>query len=66
MVGGAGRRGQGNPKVLLFLYKDRKVRGNGGFLPGENCEPFVVRGTISFDNNRLQILPIAEGAVWNV
>ena len=57
---------QGNPKVLLFLYKDRKVRGNGGFFPGETCEPLVVRGTTSFYNKNSQILPVEEGAVWNV
>ena len=56
----------GNPMVLLFLYKDRKVRGNEGFFPGETCEPLVVRGTTSFYNNKLQILPVGEGVVWNV
>ena len=50
----------------LFLYKEKKVRGNGVFFPGETCEPLVVRGTISFYKKKLQILPIGEGAVWNV
>ena len=38
----------------------------GDFFPGETCESLVVRGTTSFYNNKLQILPIGEGAVWNV
>ena len=59
-------KGQGNPKVLGFLYKDRRVRGNGGFFHEKNCEPLVVRGTTSFYNNKLQILLIGEGVVWNV
>ena len=37
-----------------------------GFFPGETCEPFVVRGTTSFYNNKLQIFPVGEGDVWNV
>ena len=66
MAGGAGRSGgRGNPKVWLFLYKDRKVRGNRGFFPRKNCEPLVVRGTTLFYNKKLQILPVGEGAVWN-
>ena len=56
----------GKPKGLLFLYKDRKVRGKEGFFPGETCEPLVVRGTTSFYNNKLQILLVGEGAMWNV
>ena len=67
--------GFGNPKgqtvgeaqgFLLFLYKDRKVRGNKGFFPRETCEPLVVRGTTSFYNNKLQNFPVGEGAVRNV
>ena len=27
-----GQAGRGSPKVLLFLHKDRKVRGNGDFF----------------------------------
>ena len=53
-------------RVLLFLYKERKVRENGGFFPGKTCEPLFVRGTTSFYKKKLQILPIGEGAVWNV
>ena len=59
-------QGTGQPKGCVVLYKDRKVRGNQGFFPGKTCEPLVVRGTTSFYNNKLQILPVGEGAVWNV
>ena len=43
----------GNPKVLLFLYKYRKVRGKTGLFPRETCELLVVRGTTSFCNNKI-------------
>ena len=44
-----GNSGEGQPKGFwMVLYKDRKVRGNRGFFPGETCEPLVVRGTTSF------------------
>ena len=56
----------GSPRVLWFLYKERKVRENGGFFLGETCEPLVVRGTTSFYNNKLQIFPVGKGVVWNV
>ena len=59
-------KGRGNPKVLASLYKDRKVRGKGGFFPGKTCELLFVRGTTSFYNKKLQIFPVGEGAVWNV
>ena len=36
-----GHQGWGNPKVLLFLYKDRKVRGNQGLFPTEICEDIL-------------------------
>ena len=51
---------------LLFWFKYRKVRVYKGFFPRGTCEPVVVRGTTSFYNNKLQILPIGEGVVWNV
>ena len=38
----------------------------GAFFLGQTCELLFVRGTISFYNEKLQILPIGEGAVWNV
>ena len=62
-----GHPGGGAAEVFwLFLYKDRKVRGNKGFFLGKTCEPLVVRGTTSFYNNKLQILHVGEGAAWNV
>ena len=42
----------GSPRVLLFLYKERKVREDMGFFPGKTCEPLFVRGTTSFYNNK--------------
>ena len=67
MVWGAERSpGRGIPRVLLFFYKYRRIRGNEGFFPREICEPLVVRGTTSFYNNKLQIFPVGEGVVWNV
>ena len=51
---------------LVFLYKDRKVRGNWGFFPRKTCEILFVRGTTSFYNKKFQILPTREGVVWNV
>ena len=56
----------GQPKGSTVWFKYRKVRGNRGFFPGETCEPLVVRGTTSFYNNKLQIFPVGEVAVWNV
>ena len=60
----------GNPKVLSrFLYKYTKVsgkEGGAGLFPSETCEKLVVRGTISFCNNIITILPVGESAVWNV
>ena len=58
----------GNPKVLSwFMYKYTKVRGGmRGFFPGRLVKKLVVRGTISFCNNKITILPVGESAVWNV
>ena len=57
----------GNPKVLSwFLYKYTKFRRGEGIFPNEACELLVVRGTISFCNNKITILPVGESAVWNV
>ena len=63
--GGAQRLPRGIPRVGL-QYKYNRVRENRGFFPGETCEPLVVRGTTSFYNNKLQILLVGEGAMWNV
>ena len=58
--------GTTQPKGFVVLYKDRKVRGDGGFFPGKTCESLILRGTTSFYNNKLQIFPVGEGVVWNV
>ena len=38
----------------------------GAFSLEKLVNHFVVRGTTSFYNNKLQILLIGEGVVWNV
>ena len=37
-----------------------------GLFPSETCENLVVRGTISFCNNIITILPVGKSVVWNV
>ena len=43
-----------------------KVRGKRGFFPVKLVKKLVVRGTISFCNNKITILPVGESVVWNV
>ena len=60
-------KGQGNPMILgVFCIKIGKLEGRKGFFPGKNCKLWFVRGTISFYNKKLQILPVGEGAMWNI
>ena len=60
-------RGRGNPKVLRgFCIKTGKLEGRASFFLGKTCELLFVRGTTSFYNKKLQILPVGEGAVWNI
>ena len=60
-------RGRGNPKVLgVFCINIGKLEGIGGFFPRKTCELLFVRGTTSFYNKKLQILPVGEGVVWNI
>ena len=56
----------GSPNGWMIWFKCRKVRVYRGFFPGKNCEVLFVRGTTSFYNKNSQILPVEEGAVWNV
>ena len=56
----------GSPNGWLIWFKCRTVRVYRGFFPGQTCELLFVRGTISFYNEKLQILPVGEGARWNV
>ena len=49
-----------------FQFKYLKVRTYKGFFPVKTCELLFVRGTISFYNQKLQIFPVGEGAMWNV
>ena len=65
--GGAQRsHGWEIPRGWLIWFKYRKVRNEEGFFPGKTCELLFVRGTTSFYNKKLQILPVGEGAMWNV
>ena len=51
----------GKQKVSsCFLYNYRKERVRRGLFPEETCELLVVRGTISFCNNIITILPVGE------
>ena len=36
-----------------------------GIFPSDTFELLVVRGTISFCNNKITILPVGEIVVWN-
>ena len=56
----------GSPRFRLIWFKYRKVRVYRGFFPGKTCELWFVRGTTLFYNKKLQILPVGEGAMWNV
>ena len=56
----------GSSNGWLIWFKYRKVRVYRGFFPGKTYELLFVRGTISFYNQQLQILPIGEGDMWNV
>ena len=38
----------------------------GAFSLEKTCELLFVRGTSLFYNKKLQILPVGEGAMWNV
>ena len=61
-----GHGGEVTQRFCCFCIKRGKLEGMGDFSPGETCEPFVVRGTTSFYNKKLQFFPVGEGAVWNV
>ena len=53
-------------EVGWFGLNIGKFRVYRGFFPGKTCELLFVRGTTSFYNKKLQILPVGEGAMWNV
>ena len=56
----------GSPSGSLIWFKYKKVRTYRGFFLGKTCELLFVRGTTSFYNKKLQILPVGEGAMWDV
>ena len=37
-----------------------------GIFPSDTCELLVLRGTTSFCNSKITILPVGESVVWNV
>ena len=55
----------GKPSGLLILFKYLKVRNYKDFFLGRTCKPFACRGTIYFYNQKLQLLPVGESAMWN-
>ena len=57
--------GWGAERFLPLVYVWESETEEGIFL-GETCEPLVVRGTTLFFNNKLQIFPVGESAMWNV
>ena len=56
----------GQPKGWAGSCINGKREKEKGLFPGETCELLVVRGTISFCNNKITILPVGESVVWNV
>ena len=60
------RRLWGNPSDLLFCLNIWKLIARGGFFPWETCNLMLVRGTISFYNQGLQILPVGGSTMWNM
>ena len=59
---------EGSPSDLELSFKYLKVELKRDlFFPGKTCKPFLlVRGTISFYNQKLQLLPAGESEMWNV
>ena len=64
--GPKGQTFRGSPSGQLFQFKYSKVRKDKGLFPSKTCKLLLVRGTISFYNQKLQILPVGESAMWNV
>ena len=56
----------GTQVVCWFCLNIWKLEVTRGFFPGKTCNLMLVRGTISFYNQRLQILPVGGSAVWNM
>ena len=52
--------------IIVFSLNIGKLELTGAFSGGQTCELLFVRGTISFYNEKLQILPVGEGVMWNV
>ena len=53
-----------NTHEQLQIFESRTEKG---LFPLEKiCKPFVCRGTTSFYNQKLQLLPVGESKMWNV
>ena len=57
---------EGQPKSVACSISMGELDRIRGLFPSETCEKLVVRGTISFCNNIITILPVGESVVWNV
>ena len=64
--GPKGRTFGGSPSGRLFQFKYLKARTDKGLFPWKTCNLMLVRGTISFYNQRIQIFPVGGSAMWNV
>ena len=56
----------GKPKGWVGSCINGKKEKEKRLFPRETCELLVVRGTISFCNNKITIFPVGESVVWNV
>ena len=57
----------GTQVVYWFCLNIWKLEVMGDFFfRGKTCKPLLVRGTISFYNQKLQFFPIGESVMWNM
>ena len=56
----------GNPNDLLFCLNTEKLEVTRTFSLEKIVNHLLVRGTISFYNQKLQLLPVGESDMWNV
>ena len=56
----------GNPNDLLFCLNTGKLEVTRNFSLEKLVTHFIVRGTTSFYNQKLQLFPAGESERWNV
>ena len=56
----------GAQMIYCLSLNTGKLEFTGAFFPGKICNLMLVRGTISFYNQRLQIFPIEGSVMWNM